>query len=162
MAKATKYICNWTFVIVVRNFYLFKSSNYIIFLDWRIFWILSQISWPKGNFAKYPNPSKNQQTFFDICYCIQVKDQFLKFHHGQELTIQKSTNPSTSMDNSPSLCCSGRSLYDMQQVVFRLTPQSIESRILKITTNPCHSADLKDPTLKLSNQLYFEVQTQHM
>ena len=39
--------------------------------------------------------------------------------------------------------------------------QSIESSIL-MTTNPCHSADLKDPTLQLSNQLYFEVQTQNM
>ena len=43
-----------------------------------------------------------------------------------------------------SICCSGRSLYGMQPVVFRLTPQSIESSIL-ITTNPCRSADLKNP-----------------
>ena len=47
----------------------------------------------------------------------------------------------TPMDTSTSPCCSGRSLYGMQPVVFRLTPQSIESSILK-TTNPCR--DLKD------------------
>ena len=65
-------------------------------------------------------------------------------------------------DTSTSPCCSGRSLYGLQAVVFRLTPHSIESSILR-TKNPCcHSADLKDPTLQLSNQLYFEVQAQHM
>ena len=52
----------------------------------------------------------------------------------------------TPMDTSTSPCCSGRSLYGMQPVVFRLTPQpqSIESSILK-TTTPCRSGDLKDP-----------------
>ena len=47
------------------------------------------------------------------------------------------------------------------QLFFRLTPKSIESLIL-MTTNSCHSADLKGPTLQLLHQLNFGAQTHHM
>ena len=64
--------------------------------------------------------------------------------------VQSEQFKNQPMDTSPSPCCSGRSLYGMQVVVFLLTTQSIESSILK-TTNPCHSADLKD--LRCSYQI---------
>ena len=49
------------FVLVVRN-PQFITSYYIIFLDWRIFLILLQISRPMRNFGRYLNQANVQQT----------------------------------------------------------------------------------------------------
>ena len=60
--------------VIFSKWLFFQNS---LMISW-IFRILFQISRPKGNFAKYLNPSKNQQTFL-ILAIVSIKGSVPEF-----------------------------------------------------------------------------------